>query len=221
MLVIVTGMHRSGTSTMAGILHQNGITMGSEGSFHSGPSNPKGFYENKSFRSLNDKILAHNGYAAIEFDPEIPGIDTTPFFQDMRQLLFNYGYGKRVFGFKDPRTCLTISGWLFVASSMGIETRIVVMERDHRDIAYSLHRIHNADIFRSLKLSSRYYTRLYNGIGDTKFLSVNFYDLLDNPVETMDRVSLYLDYSVTDTGFLDSTLVTREPHPDEGRSERG
>ena len=33
MIVIVIGMHRSGTSAVAGILHLNGIAMGSEKNF--------------------------------------------------------------------------------------------------------------------------------------------------------------------------------------------
>jgi hypothetical protein len=51
-------MHRSGTSAVAGILHLNGIAMGSEKTFKPKPlpQNPKGFYENYDFRKINDKF---------------------------------------------------------------------------------------------------------------------------------------------------------------------
>jgi len=46
LIVIVVGVHRSGTSAVAGILHLNGIAMGSEKTFKSKPmpQNPRGFY---------------------------------------------------------------------------------------------------------------------------------------------------------------------------------
>ena len=51
MIVIVVGMHRSGTSAVAGILHLHGISMGSEKTFKPKPlpQNPMGFYENFGF----------------------------------------------------------------------------------------------------------------------------------------------------------------------------
>ena len=48
MIVIVLGMHRSGTSTLSGVLHMNKVTMGTYQNFWPRPlnQNPKGFYEN-------------------------------------------------------------------------------------------------------------------------------------------------------------------------------
>ena len=52
MIIIVLGMHRSGTSTVAGVLHMNKIVMGTYENFGHGSlrQNPKGFYENYDFR---------------------------------------------------------------------------------------------------------------------------------------------------------------------------
>ena len=59
MITIVLGMHRSGTSVVAGILHFNKIIMGTYDTFWPRPlpQNPKGFYENYDFRKINDTIL--------------------------------------------------------------------------------------------------------------------------------------------------------------------
>ena len=48
MITIVLGMHRSGTSVVAGILHFNKVSMGTYETFWPRPlpQNPKGFYEN-------------------------------------------------------------------------------------------------------------------------------------------------------------------------------
>ena len=51
MITIILGMHRSGTSTVAGVLHLNKIIMGTYQNFWPRPltQNPKGFYENYDF----------------------------------------------------------------------------------------------------------------------------------------------------------------------------
>ena len=115
MIVIVMGMHRSGTSALAGVLHQNGIIMGEPEDFRYPPvsENPKGFFENYFFRALNDQILYQNGYSAKSFSPMTPDhIDVTE--QDtsiMRSLLSQYDKRYTTWGFKDPRMCLTYSAW--------------------------------------------------------------------------------------------------------------
>ena len=84
MIVIVVGVHRSGTSAVAGILHLNGIAMGSEKTFKPKPmpQNPRGFYENYDFRKLNDRILKLAGYRVKSFDTLIPQAHTNDRMMD-------------------------------------------------------------------------------------------------------------------------------------------
>ena len=74
MIVIVLGMHRSGTSTVAGILHLNNILMGTYQNFWPRPlrQNPKGFYENYDFRKINDMILKKHNYDVKSYNSNIP-----------------------------------------------------------------------------------------------------------------------------------------------------
>ena len=73
MITIILGMHRSGTSTVAGILHLNKIVMGTYQNFWPRPlpQNPKGFYENYDFRKINDKLMQKAGYNVKSFESEI------------------------------------------------------------------------------------------------------------------------------------------------------
>lgn len=58
MQVIVLGMHRSGTSVLARILNLMGLYLGPEGmSTGANPENPKGFWERRDVRFLNDAVL--------------------------------------------------------------------------------------------------------------------------------------------------------------------
>lgn len=54
--IIVVGTGRCGTSTVARLLIELGVDMGS--GFHADPSNPDGFYEDRYIRSLNQSRLA-------------------------------------------------------------------------------------------------------------------------------------------------------------------
>ena len=76
MIIMVLGMHRSGTSTISGVLHMNGVVMGTYQNFWPRPlnQNPKGFYENYDFRKINDHLLSKSGYHVESFLPNIPNI---------------------------------------------------------------------------------------------------------------------------------------------------
>jgi hypothetical protein len=58
--IVILGMHRSGTSTIARILASIGINMG-ERIMGANESNPFGHYENLDFVELNDEILINAG----------------------------------------------------------------------------------------------------------------------------------------------------------------
>ena len=79
-IVIVLGMHRSGTSAMAGLLHNNNVIMGRDEDFVPKPmkENPKGFFENNRFRKLNDRVLRMCDYHIKDFSPELPEINIHP-----------------------------------------------------------------------------------------------------------------------------------------------
>ena len=58
MQLIVLGMHRSGTSVLARLLNMMGAYFGSEGiSTGANEENPKGFWERRDVRDINDFVL--------------------------------------------------------------------------------------------------------------------------------------------------------------------
>ena len=108
-------MHRSGTSAVAGILHLNGIAMGSEKTFKPKPlpQNPKGFYENYDFRKINDQILKQAGYKVKSFDTDIPVVHASDrTVAKMGKLTEKQVSENTDWGWKAPRTCLPLSEWL-------------------------------------------------------------------------------------------------------------
>ena len=59
--VIVLGMHRSGTSALAGLLHELGLAMGPSLMPGRADENEKGFWEHEKIVSIHDRLLAYFG----------------------------------------------------------------------------------------------------------------------------------------------------------------
>jgi hypothetical protein len=135
-VIAVLGMHRSGTSALAGSLQQHGLFLGrhSERNRH----NPRGNRENPDVAHLNEDILRASGGSwrappsDVEWQPR--------HFERGREILSEYA-GRPVWGFKDPRTLLTIEGWLQLVPDL----ELVGVLRDPARVAQSLvARVRNA-----------------------------------------------------------------------------
>ena len=58
--VVVVGMHRSGTSAMAGALAELGLALPDETDLiTAGPANERGYWELRRFVTFNDRVLEY------------------------------------------------------------------------------------------------------------------------------------------------------------------
>lgn len=143
MIVVVVGMHRSGTSAVAGLLHLNQILMGEDRDFRPKPrpENPKGYYENYPLRRINDALLEAHGYRVKELDPLVPTIHPGFYLRwRMRRMIKRYDRKYRIWGWKDPRTCLTLDCWAQQLQAMGLldHSKVVFVVRNPRSVARSM-----------------------------------------------------------------------------------
>lgn len=128
-IVIILGMHRSGTSCLTGSLQMAGLELGEFSEWN--PHNLKGNRENAEVMLLNESILLANGGSwdapprKIQWQPEHT--------QDARRILTKYA-STPIWGFKDPRTLLTLDGWL----ALGIEPDYIGIFRHPMAVANSL-----------------------------------------------------------------------------------
>jgi hypothetical protein len=105
-VISVLGMHRSGTSCLAGSLEQQGLFLGEVNT--SAPWNRRGNRERFDIMHLQGDILESSGGtwddppATVRWEPE--------HFERARAILSEHA-GSAVWGFKDPRTLLTLDGW--------------------------------------------------------------------------------------------------------------
>ncbi len=106
--IIVLGMHRSGTSCLAGMLQSAG--------FHADkveewtPDNNKGSRENTAVVQLNNSLLKQGGGAWNQ--PDFLLMPTAQQLESRDKLIQSLAHDNKPWMFKDPRTLLTLSFWL-------------------------------------------------------------------------------------------------------------
>ena len=137
--VAIVGMHRSGTSMVAKLLQQAGLHLGNEADLMPpADENPEGFYEHLDFVRLNDEVLNAAGAGwdcppAAEFNWDTQELDP---FRERAEHLAATLEERRPWGWKDPRTSLTIPFW---RSSFG-PFQVVAVVRNPLEVVTSLYR---------------------------------------------------------------------------------
>ncbi len=130
-IVCILGMHRSGTSCLAGCLEERGLYLGDV--VNSAPHNRKGNKENIELREINDEVLAFNG-GSWDRPPE--RVSWNAALQRRRDRHIASYCAREPWGFKDPRTLLTLPFWLDGDPNM----RLVGTFRNPHAVAESLSR---------------------------------------------------------------------------------
>ena len=133
--VIVLGMHRSGTSLVASMLEAMGVDMG-ERLMPASLDNPHGYYEDLDFYEMNEAILEEAGGSWWQ-PPSQQAIDAAgEALKYPIGRLVNERDWKKLWGWKDPRTCLTAG----LYHPHLDDARYVLVSRDSPDVVASLTR---------------------------------------------------------------------------------
>jgi hypothetical protein len=115
-VICTLGMHRSGTSMVSRMLNLLGVHLGPEERvLTSREDNPKGFWEYRPFVDINDEILARFGGCWDEPPAFPPSWWRDPNLADLREkvrhLMTEDFAVEPLWGWKDPRACLTLPFW--------------------------------------------------------------------------------------------------------------
>ncbi len=139
--IIVAGFHRSGTSSVAQLLHSAGLFVGDDliGAL---PYNPYGHYEDREVVRLHDQILADNGLNWQVAQDLVPLIRQAR-WRSMERFVEQRRTGHRLWGFKDPRVCLFLPAWKHLMP----DCKVLITFRPVADSSYSLCRRHATELF--------------------------------------------------------------------------
>lgn len=117
MIIVVTGIPRSGTSAVAGVLHKLGCHMGD----HLNPGaalNPSGFFEDMEFIELHAQTEFIGVGANHWFD--IPKVVPLDFRNAYRAMILSRSNSRPVWGVKDLRILHTLDQFLDEASDVKV-----------------------------------------------------------------------------------------------------
>lgn len=193
--VIVLGMHNSGTTLLAQILHRHGLFLGANA----------GMCESYFFSHFIANRVVLGGQEAAWTQLPIMGVDEVLSHQRPVERLIRehwridyvqWGYdGLGPWGFKDPRSCILLPLYLQIFP----EAKLLTIRRNVDDIAASLaHRfkpgvgvLPDVDHWRALAVS--YLDRVDQfGKQHTNYFEINYEDLCTEPADTLTRVYDYL-----------------------------
>ena len=194
---IVLGMHRSGTSMVSGVLERLGVDMGEDQPGRQ-ISNPLGHFEDGDFLVLNNKILSLAG-GAWDDPPALAQIMSLSetLIGEIQFLVSSRRKSNKegLWGWKDPRTSLTINLYLPYLKN----PFIVWCQRDPEEVARSLEKRNNLSREAGLTLRALYHNRVGEFLINNPHLPVHvieYAEMLKYPRSQVESLVKFLGLTV-------------------------
>ncbi|HET7010129.1 MAG TPA: hypothetical protein VFI11_05090 [Anaerolineales bacterium] len=144
-VVVVLGMHRSGTSLLGSVLHAIGVGLGADliaGDTH----NARGYFEHAGIVRTHHNLLEHldrrwtgrKGILPFRSDWWMAK-DVQPFKQTLKDMVAReVAQSPGVWGFKDPRVSRLVPLWTTIFKDLGLEPVYLLAVRHPHAVAASL-----------------------------------------------------------------------------------
>lgn len=140
-VLLIFGMHRSGTSAFAGLLKESGISMGNQ-LMEPAFDNPKGFFEDKRIVAFNEQILHILGQSWQNITAMPTNWLTIEQIQALQTEASHFIQTEfadlPLFALKDPRFSLTFPFWQQIFQKLEIEIIRYILVRHPYEVARSL-----------------------------------------------------------------------------------
>lgn len=206
--ILVVGMHRSGTSMVAGVLAR---LVNDPVEPRRQPTNPHGQYERVDLRPYLDLLLLMNRSTWRHPDSESSRWQRS-FFSDAlaRRAVHRLGRGERVW--KDPRLALTLPVWLRHIS----QPRLVYVLRDPVDVAASLLKRDAMPVPTAGALWSSYVTASIEASPSNEAFVVSHRRALENPDVFVSELADWLsidDEQRRSASVMSVTVAATKPPP--------
>jgi hypothetical protein len=191
--VVVLGMHRSGTSALAGVLARLGCDLPTQ-MMPANEFNPKGFYESILAYNLNDAILTSGGSGWDDWQAFNPDWIRAPqaagfLARGVEVLAEEYG-SSPLFVLKDPRICRLMPFWAQLFESCAVQPLYVNTHRSPVEVARSLQKREGWPLNAGLLLWLRHVLEAEAGSRGSPRCFTSYDRLLDNwgaVIETIQR----------------------------------
>jgi hypothetical protein len=201
-IVVVLGMHRSGTSAIARAVKAAGVDFGDDLMPSAPGNNEKGFWEDQQIRRLNDRLLAALGcdWSTVRWIDA--GAFAAPDLQALREeacrLLDRKFGGATQFGFKDPRASRLLPFWQDVFRRLSLDERYVIALRNPLSVEKSLAARDGLDAEHSQMLWLDHLVPLVNHTEGRARLFIDYDRMLDEPQKEVRRLAAFLGAASSD-----------------------
>jgi len=190
-LIVVLGMHRSGTSALTRWLGMAGVELGDK-LLRPESDNPTGFWEDRRIVALNDRLLSAldlswHSVAPVDLTA-LPARKLSTFRARARKLLQALTFQTPVAAFKDPRTARLLPFWQPLFDEMDLSAEFLVVVRHPFSVMDSLERRHGFTRVKSELLWLGHVMPVLPRIWESTALVVDFDRWVDDTATQADRI---------------------------------
>lgn len=227
-LVVVLGMHRSGTSAVARGLAALGADLGGD-LMPPGADNPRGYWEDLEVVQFNEELFSFLGTKLAELKSigpsEVAALRERGFTERAAALLQRKVDRHTTFAFKDPRTAKLWLFWREVLPRVQAEAGCVFVVRHPTSVAESLRKRNHIDPVHGQLLWLTHIIAVAARPPACKTLVVDYDRLVENPRGELTRISqlLCLTADEQEISRYESDFLTKDLRHDvqRGRPSSG
>jgi len=198
-IIVVLGMHRSGTSVITRGLQVLGVDLGDKLIGSIPGNNEKGFWEDAEINDFNNSLLLKlgSGWDRLNALDEVALLSSD--LSSERNLAIALLRGKlradSIFAFKDPRTAVLLPFWQVIFNDLDLSVSYLVAVRNPMEVAESLHRRDGISLLKGLLLWVKYSLAAVRGTQGARRVFVAYAAVMQEPRLQLKRISQALDLS--------------------------
>lgn len=192
-LIVVLGMHRSGTSAITRGLQVLGVGLGDKMLPAVEGNNSKGFWEDADLNALNIEMLSalnkdwHHLVAINQQDVDV--LRNKGYLQRALDLLQKKTDDTPVYGFKDPRVAKLLPFWRLVFDQCQLETHYLLAVRHPHSVVDSLSKRDGFEPEQSYLMWLGHVVSSLSGSVGKKRVMVDYDSLMQSPARELNRIA--------------------------------
>ena len=199
-VIVVLGMHRSGTSVIARGLQVMGVELGDNLMPASEGNNPRGFWEDVDINALNMEML-HSLKSDWHFLTPIQPADVDTlcangYLERAVEMLRKKTAGVNVFGFKNPRVAKLLRFWKVVFTHARMDVGYILVIRHPLSVCQSLAKRDGFDFGKSYLLWLEHVIGSLAGTEGENRVVVDYDIFMQAPETELTRIAKELQLSI-------------------------
>lgn len=189
--IVVIGMHRSGTSMVAGILKRLGLDIG-KSKMQPDYANITGYFENSLIAIFNDRLLdlLYSKWHDTLFLPENWWLEKKIKQEHgcLIELIREEYNDSSLLLFKDPRISILLPFYQDVFKTIGIKPNFIINFREPYEVAASLNKRNNLSLARGLLLWIDYILKAELYSRNQSRIFIHYNQILNDPIRYIKEI---------------------------------